>query len=74
MIMVSIVYIKEISRNSWFIHIVHFQHTAVLVDKLTLEDIHNYRVQIYPDSNHAIKHHNANKNVYYLLTEYLLER
>ncbi|KAI8372297.1 dipeptidyl peptidase IV N-terminal region-domain-containing protein [Choanephora cucurbitarum] len=53
---------------------VHFQHTAVLVDKLTLNDIHNYRVQIYPDSNHAIRHHNANKNVYYLLTEYLLER
>lgn len=53
---------------------VHFQHTAVLVDKLTLEDIHNYRVQIYPDSNHAIRHHNANKNVYYLLTEFLIER
>ncbi|KAK4510874.1 uncharacterized protein ATC70_005309 [Mucor velutinosus] len=52
---------------------VHFQHTAVLVDKLTLEDIHNYRVQIYPDSNHAIRHHNANKNVYYLLTEFLIE-
>ncbi|KAI7893265.1 dipeptidyl peptidase IV N-terminal region-domain-containing protein [Mucor mucedo] len=52
---------------------VHFQHTAVLVDKLTLEDIHNYRVQIFPDSNHAIRHHNANKNVYYLLTDFLLE-
>ncbi|GAA5809797.1 hypothetical protein MFLAVUS_003210 [Mucor flavus] len=52
---------------------VHFQHTAVLVDKLTLADIHNYRVQIFADSNHAIKHHNANKNVYYLLTDYLLE-
>ncbi|RCI03344.1 hypothetical protein CU098_011828 [Rhizopus stolonifer] len=52
---------------------VHFQHTAILVDKFTLSDIHNYRVQIYPDSNHAIRHHNANKNVYYLLTEFLLE-
>ncbi|KAI8644674.1 dipeptidyl peptidase IV N-terminal region-domain-containing protein [Parasitella parasitica] len=52
---------------------VHFQHTAVLVDKLTLEDIHNYRVQIYSDSNHAIRHHNANKNLYYLLTDFLIE-
>ncbi|KAI7907275.1 dipeptidyl peptidase IV N-terminal region-domain-containing protein [Cokeromyces recurvatus] len=52
---------------------VHFQHTAVLIDKLTLEDIHSYRVQIYTDNNHAIKYHNANKNVYYLLTEFLTE-
>ncbi|CAO3622792.1 unnamed protein product [Mucor hiemalis] len=52
---------------------VHFQHSAVLVDKLTLADVHNYRVQFFPDSNHAIRFHNANKNVYYLLTEYLLE-
>lgn len=53
---------------------VHFQHTAVLVDKLTMADIHNYRVQIYSDSNHAIRYHNANKNVYYLLTDFLIER
>ncbi|KAI8890997.1 hypothetical protein K501DRAFT_328149 [Backusella circina FSU 941] len=52
---------------------VHFQHSAVLVDKLTLEDIHNYRVQFFPDSNHRINFHNANKNVYYLLTEFLLD-
>jgi dipeptidyl aminopeptidase len=57
-----------------FFKIVHFQHSAVLVDKLTLEDIHNYRVQFFPDSNHRINFHNANKNVYYLLTEFLLDR
>lgn len=67
-------YIKYLYKRSKSINLVHFQHTAVLVDKLTLEDIHNYRVQIFPDSNHAIRHHNANKNVYYLLTEFLIER
>lgn len=67
-------YIKYLYKRPKSINLVHFQHTAVLVDKLTLEDIHNYRVQIFPDSNHAIRHHNANKNVYYLLTEFLIER
>ncbi|KAI8098851.1 dipeptidyl peptidase IV N-terminal region-domain-containing protein [Halteromyces radiatus] len=52
---------------------VHFQHSAVLVDKLTLANIHNYRVQFYPDSNHRINYHNANANVYHLLTEFLFE-
>ncbi|CAO3649934.1 unnamed protein product [Cunninghamella echinulata] len=52
---------------------VHFQHSAVLVDKLTLANVHRYRVQFYPDSNHRISYHNANPNVYYLLTEFLFE-
>ncbi|CAO3681278.1 unnamed protein product [Rhizopus stolonifer] len=52
---------------------VHFQHSAILVDKLTMADIHDYRVQFFTDSNHAIRYHNANKNVYYLLTDFLLE-
>ncbi|KAI7851082.1 dipeptidyl peptidase IV N-terminal region-domain-containing protein [Circinella umbellata] len=50
---------------------VHFQHSAVLVDKLTLAGVHDYRVQFYPDSNHRISHHKANPSVYYLLTEFL---
>ncbi|KAF7724474.1 hypothetical protein EC973_000983 [Apophysomyces ossiformis] len=52
---------------------VHFQHSAVLVDKLTQANVHNYRVQFFSDNNHAIRYHNANKNVYYLLTEFLFE-
>ncbi|ORE02181.1 hypothetical protein BCV72DRAFT_309359 [Rhizopus microsporus var. microsporus] len=52
---------------------VHFQHSATLVDKLTLADIHNYRVHFFTDSDHAINYHNANRNVYYILTEFLLE-
>ncbi|KAG0169048.1 hypothetical protein DFQ30_004041 [Apophysomyces sp. BC1015] len=52
---------------------VHFQHSAVLVDKLTQANVHNYRVQFFSDNNHAIRYHNANQNVYYLLTEFLFE-
>ncbi|ORY96450.1 dipeptidyl peptidase IV N-terminal region-domain-containing protein [Syncephalastrum racemosum] len=52
---------------------VHFQNSAILVDKLTQANIHNYRTQFYPDSNHRIQHHNANPNIYYLLTEFLWE-
>lgn len=51
----------------------HFQHSAVLVDKLTRANVHNYRVQFYSDNNHAIRYHDANSNLYYLLTEYLWE-
>lgn len=53
--------------------LVHFQNSAVLVDKLTQANIHNYQVQFFPDSNHAIRYHNANPNVYYLLTKFLWE-
>ncbi|KAI8062619.1 dipeptidyl peptidase IV N-terminal region-domain-containing protein [Gongronella butleri] len=52
---------------------VHFQHSAVLVDRLTLADVQRYRVQFYPDSDHRIVHHNANRNIYRLLTEFLFE-
>ncbi|CAG8577125.1 2910_t:CDS:10 [Paraglomus occultum] len=50
---------------------VHFQNTAHLIDKLTLASIHNYRVQIYTDSDHSINKNNANRELYYLLTDYL---
>ncbi|KAI9021768.1 dipeptidyl peptidase IV N-terminal region-domain-containing protein [Phycomyces nitens] len=53
---------------------VHFQNSAVLIDKLTKANVRNYRVQFFTDSNHAIQYHNANKNLYYLLTEFLWKR
>ncbi|ORX53155.1 hypothetical protein DM01DRAFT_1051770 [Hesseltinella vesiculosa] len=53
---------------------VHFQNTAILVDRLTRASIHSYRVQFYTDSNHFIEHHEANANMYYLLTDFLWER
>ncbi|KAI8091317.1 dipeptidyl peptidase IV N-terminal region-domain-containing protein [Gilbertella persicaria] len=53
---------------------VHFQNAAVLVDKLTQANVHNYQVQFYTDNSHPIQYHNANQNVYYLLTNFLWER
>lgn len=53
--------------------LVHFQNAAALVDRLTLASVHNYRVQFYTDSDHSINTHNANREIYYLLTDYLWE-
>lgn len=52
---------------------VHFQNAAALIDRLTLASVHNYRVQFFTDSDHAINTHNANHEIYYLLTTYLWE-
>ncbi|RHZ80639.1 hypothetical protein Glove_134g248 [Diversispora epigaea] len=50
---------------------VHFLNSANLVDKFTLASVHNYRLQFYTDNDHSITKHNANRELYYLLTEYL---
>ncbi|KAG1173035.1 hypothetical protein G6F70_006118 [Rhizopus microsporus] len=52
---------------------VHFQNSAVLVNKLIQANVHNYQVQYFPDSDHNIDHGNANQNLYYLLTNFLWE-
>ena len=43
---------------------VHFQHSLVFLDQLNQANIENYDVHIFPDSDHAIKYHNANVIVY----------
>lgn len=43
---------------------VHFQHSLVFLDQLNQANIKNYDVHIFPDSDHAIKYHNANVIVY----------
>ncbi|CAJ0843099.1 21971_t:CDS:2 [Entrophospora sp. SA101] len=40
---------------------VHFQNSLSLIDRFTLASVHNYRVQIYTDSDHSIQKHNANR-------------
>ncbi|EDO17168.1 hypothetical protein Kpol_1072p38 [Vanderwaltozyma polyspora DSM 70294] len=50
---------------------VHIQNTYNFVDKLDLDEIDNYDMQIYPDSNHSIMHHNALKMVYKRLYDWL---
>ena len=44
---------------------VHFQNTLSLLDKLDLAGVMNYDVHVFPDSDHSIFFHNANKVVYH---------
>ncbi|KAK9261194.1 dipeptidyl peptidase IV N-terminal region-domain-containing protein [Lipomyces tetrasporus] len=43
---------------------VHFQNTLALIDKLDLQQVENYDMYVFPDSDHSIYFHNANKIVY----------
>jgi dipeptidyl aminopeptidase len=43
---------------------VHMQNTLTLLDKLDLATIENYDVHFFPDSDHSIYFHNANRVVY----------
>ena len=43
---------------------VHMQNSLTLLDKLDLAGIENYDVHIFPDSDHGIYFHNANKVVF----------
>ncbi|KAI1003836.1 putative dipeptidyl-aminopeptidase B [Podosphaera aphanis] len=51
---------------------VHFQNTLTLLDKLDISEIENYDVHVFPDSNHAIFFHNANRIVYHKLNNWLI--
>lgn len=43
---------------------VHMQNSLVLLDKLDLDNVENYDVHVFPDSDHGIYFHNANRIVY----------
>lgn len=43
---------------------VHMQNTLSLLDKLDLANVQNYDVHVFPDSDHGIYFHNANRVVY----------
>lgn len=43
---------------------VHMQNTLTLLDKLDLGGVENYDLHMFPDSNHGIYFHNANRIVY----------
>jgi dipeptidyl aminopeptidase len=43
---------------------VHMQNTLTLLDKLDLAGVENYDVHIFPDSDHSIRYHNAQRIVY----------
>lgn len=43
---------------------VHMQSTLTLIDQLDLAGVENYDVHVFPDSDHGIRFHNANRMVY----------
>jgi dipeptidyl aminopeptidase len=63
--------VKSLSGNVRFLIMhgvaddnVHMQNTLTLLDKLDLAGVENYDVHVFPDSDHSIYFHNANKIVY----------
>ncbi|KAK2007275.1 hypothetical protein LZ32DRAFT_57713 [Colletotrichum eremochloae] len=51
---------------------VHYQNTLTLLDKLDLNGIENYDVHFFPDSDHGIYFHGANRVVYDKLSNWLI--
>ncbi|KAH0559511.1 hypothetical protein GP486_003978 [Trichoglossum hirsutum] len=51
---------------------VHMQNTLALLDKLDLAGVENYDVHFFPDSDHSIYFHNANRMVYDRLNNWLI--
>lgn len=51
---------------------VHMQNSLAVIDRLDLAGIENYDVHFYPDSNHNIAFHNANRMVYDRLRYWLV--
>ncbi|EEQ85314.1 hypothetical protein RJZ56_001299 [Blastomyces dermatitidis] len=51
---------------------VHIQNSLTLLDKLDLDDVDNYDVHVFPDSDHSIYFHNAHKMVYNRLGDWLI--
>ncbi|KAF2756708.1 putative dipeptidyl-aminopeptidase B [Pseudovirgaria hyperparasitica] len=51
---------------------VHLQNTLTLLDKLDMKGVENYDVHFFPDSDHSIYFHNANRMVYDKLSNWLV--
>ncbi|OOQ82014.1 putative dipeptidyl-aminopeptidase B [Penicillium brasilianum] len=51
---------------------VHYQNTLTLLDKLNLQNIDNWDMVMYPDSDHSIYFHNAHTIVYERLSSWLI--
>ncbi|KAH7076508.1 putative dipeptidyl-aminopeptidase B [Paraphoma chrysanthemicola] len=74
----SISDVQSLSKNVRFLVMhgvaddnVHMQNTLTLLDKLDLAGVENYDVHVFPDSDHSIYFHNANKIVYDKLSWWL---
>ncbi|KAK7420102.1 hypothetical protein QQX98_002965 [Neonectria punicea] len=51
---------------------VHFQNSLTLLDELDVAGIENYDVHVFPDSDHSIYFHGANRIVYDKLRNWLI--
>ncbi|KAK1749321.1 dipeptidyl peptidase IV N-terminal region-domain-containing protein [Echria macrotheca] len=51
---------------------VHMQNSLTLLDNLDLAGVENYDVHVFPDSDHGIRFHNANRIVYDKLNNWLV--
>ncbi|KAK0731061.1 dipeptidyl peptidase IV N-terminal region-domain-containing protein [Lasiosphaeris hirsuta] len=51
---------------------VHMQNSLTLLDKLDVDGVENYDVHVFPDSDHSIRFHNANRIVYDKLSNWLV--
>ncbi|KAL7904330.1 dipeptidyl peptidase IV N-terminal region domain-containing protein [Trichoderma velutinum] len=51
---------------------VHFQNLLTLLDDLNLAGVENYDVHVFPDSDHDIDFHNADRIVYDKLSNWLI--
>ncbi|GJJ79193.1 dipeptidyl aminopeptidase B [Entomortierella parvispora] len=52
---------------------VHVQNSLVLMDRLTMASNHRYKSHYFTDSDHSIRAHNANHEIYWLLAENMWE-
>ncbi|KAL2757349.1 hypothetical protein ACRALDRAFT_1054663 [Sodiomyces alcalophilus JCM 7366] len=51
---------------------VHIQNTLTLLDRLNVAGVENYDVHVFPDSDHSIYFHNANRILYDKLSNWLI--
>ncbi|KAI9669019.1 MAG: hypothetical protein M1831_000611 [Alyxoria varia] len=51
---------------------VHIQNTLTLLDNLDVKGVENYDVHVFPDSDHSIYFHNANRAVFDKLSWWLI--
>lgn len=75
----AITNVTALSRNVRFLLMhgvaddnVHMQNSLTLLDRLDLVGIENYDVHVFPDSDHGIYFHNANRIVYDKLSNWLV--
>ncbi|KAB8356458.1 hypothetical protein FH972_024041 [Carpinus fangiana] len=67
----SITNVTALGQNTRFLFMhgvaddnVHMQSSLTLIDKLDMAGVENYDVHFFPDSDHSIYFHNANRMVY----------